>query len=270
VGPKTESLFGRRNFMELYAVFTSPQSYTVITQQGRSLGTLSQDFVDRLVDEVSCFLLGGQAWAVLRVSHDDRRVTVERAPRGKQPTWGGYLPQFLGRELCERMRQVLESEEDFAYLDAAARVQLQARRDEMAGVFGSKDTLEVQDDELRWWTFAGGRINQTLRHALLALQADWKVIPDNLLIRIRGANETAFREALATLKSDAFWNQETLWKEVAEQLPSYRLSKFQPLLPEGVVREMLAAYLLDVKGARAWLGASKRADRQRPPVPPPS
>src|SRR5690606_31063733 len=29
LGPKAEKRFGRRNFMELYAVFSSPQSYTV-------------------------------------------------------------------------------------------------------------------------------------------------------------------------------------------------------------------------------------------------
>jgi hypothetical protein len=31
IGPKAERRFGRRNFMELYAVFSSPQTYTVET-----------------------------------------------------------------------------------------------------------------------------------------------------------------------------------------------------------------------------------------------
>ena len=96
LGPKAERRFGRKNFMELFAVFSSPQTYTVQTASGRPLGSLSQAFVDRLVDGVSSFLLGGRAWAVLQVRHDDRRVVVEAAPRGRQPTWGGFLPQFLG------------------------------------------------------------------------------------------------------------------------------------------------------------------------------
>jgi hypothetical protein len=33
IGPKAERRFGRRNFMELYAVFSSPQSYSVQTGQ---------------------------------------------------------------------------------------------------------------------------------------------------------------------------------------------------------------------------------------------
>lgn len=48
LGPKAEKRFGRRNFMELYAVFSSPQSYTVQTSGDQPLGTLNQGFVDRL------------------------------------------------------------------------------------------------------------------------------------------------------------------------------------------------------------------------------
>ena len=86
LGPKAERRYGRRHFMELYAVFESPQTYTVQRTTGEPLGTLNQAFVDRLVEDVSTFLLGGRAWAVLQVSHEDRRVTVGPAPRGRQLT----------------------------------------------------------------------------------------------------------------------------------------------------------------------------------------
>ena len=52
LGPKAERRFGRRNFMELYAVFSSPQTYTVETASKQPLGTLNQGFVDRLVERV--------------------------------------------------------------------------------------------------------------------------------------------------------------------------------------------------------------------------
>lgn len=56
-GPKAERRFGRRNFMKLYAVFSSPQSYAVQLSSRQVLGSLSQGFVDRLVEGVLCFLL---------------------------------------------------------------------------------------------------------------------------------------------------------------------------------------------------------------------
>ena len=80
---------GGRTSWELFAVFSSPQTYTVQTIGGQQLGSLNQAFVDRLVDGVSSFLLAGRGWVVIHVHHDDRRVVVQSAPRGRQPTWGG-------------------------------------------------------------------------------------------------------------------------------------------------------------------------------------
>lgn len=257
LGPQAERRFGRRNFMELYAVFTSPQTYTVETGGGQALGSLSQAFVDRLVDGVSSFLLGGRAWSVVQVLHQDRRVLVESAPRGRQPTWGGFLPQFLGFELCQRILAVVLDKEVPSYLDPSAAAAFTRHRTSLREVVHSMDGgVEVEAGEVRWWTFAGGRINSTLRYALEAIGADWKVVPDNFLIRIRGEDLDArrFAEALVRLRDPALWEDERLWDEVAGSLPGYRLSKFQPLMPPWVERETLARQLLDVRGARDWLG----------------
>ena len=75
----------------------------------------------RLVDGVSCFLLGGRAWAVTRIEHDRRRLVVETAPRGKKTTWGGCLPQFLGRDVCQKILSVLTSDETYNYLAPSAQ-----------------------------------------------------------------------------------------------------------------------------------------------------
>ena len=41
---------------------------------------------------------------------------------------------------------------------------------------------------------------------------------------------------------------------MATSLPNYRLSKFQALMPDWVEREVVGAYLLDVAGARGFVG----------------
>jgi ATP-dependent Lhr-like helicase len=257
LGAKAERRFGRKNFMELFAVFTSPQTYTVETAHAQPLGTLNQAFVDRLVDGVSSFLLGGRGWAVLQVRHDDRRVVVEPAPRGRKPTWGGYLPQFLGFELCQAVRDVLRADTRYPYLDEAAWEVLRARREEMAdAVDPAGDGLEWDEHEVRWWTFAGGRINATLRYALEALHSEWKVVPDNWMVRVRGEGlePRHFAAARTQLATPAFWENDRLWSDIADTLPTYRLSKFQPLMPPWVEREVVARYLLDVEGARRVVG----------------
>jgi len=259
VGPTIERAFGRRHFRDLYSVFSSPQSYTVQTSAGRPLGSLNQGFVDRLVDGVSCFLLSGRAWTVLHVQHDDRRVVVDAAPRGKQPSWGGYLPQFLGHTLCQRILEVLTVDDDYPYLSAPAREALVARRTAMRDILSPGiGGIELDHEEIRWWTFAGGAINATLRHALKYLSDDWTITTDNVLVRLRGPGleGRALRDELGKLSQTAFWENEELWQEIAQTLPNYRLSKFQPLLPPWIEREILARYFLDISGTRAWLARS--------------
>jgi ATP-dependent helicase Lhr and Lhr-like helicase len=263
LGPKAERRFGRRNFMELFAVFSSPQSYTVQTASGQELGSLTQEFVDRLVDNVSTFLLAGRSWFVVRVQHDDRRVVVEPAPRGRQPTWGGFLPQFLGYEVCQRIRQVLLDQEPVPYLDLQAAQVLATHRAAMRPVLDAR-SIEFDSDEIRWWTFAGGRINGTLRYALEAVGPAWKIVTDNFLVRLRGGDldHGRFHEALARLREVEFWEDAELWARIAQSLPGYRLSKFQPLMPPWVEREVVGSYLLDVAGAwRRLSGAPSTLSR---------
>lgn len=269
LGPTADRRFGRRNFMDLYAVFSSPQSYTVQTTAGQPLGTLNQGFVDRLVDGVSCFLLSGRAWAVLTVQHTDRQVIVAPAPRGQQPTWGGFLPNFLGHEVCQRIRTVLASDETFPYLSEEATALVTQRREALREFLKpGGGAIEVADNEIRWWTFAGGRINTTLRYAMQALGTDWKVIPDNFVIKLRGEqlDERRLRDLIARLGEVEFWENEKLWADVAESLPAFRLSKFQPLMPPWVEREVVAGYLLDVAGAWRWLTGTDPTTLSRVPI----
>ena len=256
LGPMAIRRYGRKNFMELFAVFTSPQAYNVQTPAGQPLGSLAQAFVDRLVEGVSTFLLAGRSWAVIHVQHDDRRVIVEPAHRGREPTWGGFLPQFLGLEICQQVRRTLISDHVFPYLDKSAAAVVEQRRSVMRPFLDTEqDCLEDAPDEVVWWTFAGGRINATFRYALEAVGAEFKIITDNYCIRFRGEKVSLrlIRSEIAQLRKVDLWESDKIWKEIADSLPSYRLSKLQPLMPPWIERECLAKYLLDVEGAKRWL-----------------
>lgn len=256
LGPKAERRFGRRNFMELFAVFSTPKTYTVATLNGQSVGSLSQDFVDRLVCDVSSFLLGGRPWAVMQINHDERRVVVVPSPIGRQPTWGGFLPQFLGRELCQKILQVTTSTEVYPYLEAASIGVLQEQRQTLGQfLHPMRGGLDGDTTELRWWTFAGGRINSTLRYALTAIEPTWSVVPDNYAVKIRGASDCGawLAETIDRLTQDDFWSDDALWTTIHASLPNYRLTKFQPLMPDWVERETLAKHLLDIEGTKSWL-----------------
>jgi ATP-dependent Lhr-like helicase len=256
MGQKAERVYGRRNFLELYAVFSSPVLYRVVTEPGRDIGSLEQDFVDRLVENMSAFLLGGRAWVVDRVNHEDRVVVVDAAPRGMKPSWGGFIPQLLGFDLCQRIRGILADSASYPYVHEAAVRQIEERRADLGELFRrSGPAVQLDGAVARWWTFAGGRINHTLKYAL-EIAEGWKVVADNFLVRIEGngINHETVRTAIRTLSDAGWWQDPRTVHTVLSRLPDYRLSKFQPCLPERYAIEMVGAYLLDIPGTVRWLG----------------
>lgn len=263
MGQKAERAFGKKNFLELYAVFSSPVLYRVVTKVGRDLGSLEQDFVDRLVEDMSSFLLGGRAWAVERVNHQDRQVIVHEAPGGMKPSWGGFVPQLLGFELCQRMRRVLAEDVRYPYVDEPGFRHIDEKRNDL-GALLQRSTLPIQidGDSARWWTFAGGRINHTLKYGLEVTEG-WKVVADNFQLRVEGdgVSYDAIRAASARMASPDFWGAPDMRRAVLGRLPGYRLSKFQDCLPESFALEVIETYLLDVEGTVRWLEGEVHGDR---------
>lgn len=258
MGQKAERRFGKKNFLELYAVFSSPVLYRVVTHAGRDLGSLEQDFVDRLVDQMSSFLLGGRAWTVDRVSHEERTVTVRDAPAGVKPSWGGFVPQHLGLELCQRIMRVLTDDVRYPYVEEAAHRHIDERRDDLGKLLRRPGrALQLDGAVARWWTFAGGRVNHTLKYGFEVAEG-WKAVADNFQLRIEGdgVNHESVRAAIGRMADSRFWEAPDTRKAVLARLPNYRLSKFQDCLPERYALEVVERYLLDVAGTVRWLGAS--------------
>lgn len=260
LGERAERQFGRRNFMDLYAVFTSPVLYRVQTLAGRDLGSLDQAFVDRLAAGISSFLLAGRAWLVDAVLPAERIVRVREAPRGRQPSWGGFVPQFLSRDLCQAMRKIVIGTDVYPYLDEAALAAVEDWRQDLGDLL-RRTPIGLRQDEavIEVWTFAGGRINATLR---LALQSAWnlRVSADNLALRI-GSGERAtpdLRAALRMMADPAWWENAAFRENLLAALPSYRLSKFQDALPPEWARELVAQHVLDVDAAQRFLSECQK------------
>ena len=255
MGAAAERAFGKKNFLELYAVFSSPVLYKVQTESRRDLGSLEQNFVDRLVEQMSTFLLGGRAWLVVSLNHEERIVRVRSAPRGKQPSWGGFVPQFLGLRLCQQMKEVLTSDQEYPFLDAKAKAALAEWRGELGETLARPgDALSFDGKTLLWWTFAGGRVNQTLKYAI-EWKGGWKVVPDNFALKIEGdgLGHDAAAKIIEELRAPGFWQAEETRRRLLAQVPEYRLSKFQRVLPERWQVELVGSYLLDFEGTERWL-----------------
>jgi len=114
--------------------------------------------------------------------------------------------------------------------------------------------IELDHEKGHAWTFAGGRINQTLRY-IFALEGGFKVIPDNVQLRMEGDTVTLPRvhKVIDRMRQPGFWSDRTVWDSIIAALPEYRLSKFQRALPPQFSEEMVRDYLLDIKGTQRMI-----------------
>lgn len=255
IGDKTEKTFGRRNFMEIYAVFSSPQLYKVSTEAGYVIGSLEQNFVDKLVEEMSSFLLSGKAWVVNYINHQDRTVKVIPAPRGKQPTWGGFIPQLLSFEMCQQIKELLIRRDRISYIDEKSQSSLDEWRQELNPVLGcSGFNISIEEERVLWWTFAGGQINHTLKYGM-QVNKDWKIVADNFKLKIEGSGVTpqSLKQIIVDLGSNGFWEDSSTQSYIQANLPNYRLSKFQSALPANNSFEIVENYLLDIYRTKKFL-----------------
>ncbi|MCY7324431.1 MAG: DEAD/DEAH box helicase [Phormidesmis sp. CAN_BIN36] len=261
MGGQAERVFGRKNFMELYAVFSSPVLYKVQTKAGYIIGSLEQAFVDKLVPEMSSFLLGGRAWTVDHINMEERSIRVIPAPRGKKPSWGGFAPQLLGFEICQRIAETIVANHPISYLDSLTQSVLEEYRADLRPLLQDTYGIQVEGNRLLWWTFAGGQINHTLKYGL-QFHHDWKIIADNFRLKIEGDSVSLATVSLAIerMSHAEFWQHPSTTRFIFEQLPDYRLSKFQRALPDDYALEMISSYLLDISGTVRWLQSAALAN----------
>jgi ATP-dependent Lhr-like helicase len=265
LGQRGEKLYGRKNFFELYAVFTAPPVMRV--QHGKEeVGYIQALFVsmhDRNQGPL-CFRLAGRAWEVGQIDWSKGTLHVRPAQGGRVPNWLG-LPGTLSSRLCETMRDALLHElQESAWLSPVAARELGCLRESYAGVLEEGTaTLEDRTDGITWHTFAGGAVNRLLAAGLEANTAK-KWVAGNLSIRCKDVSMTAAREAVDRL-AGLDWPH--IASGAARGMARGAISKFQPCLPEDAEDKLLAEKLLDLSGTLRFLGAVKVAGVHVAPRP---
>jgi ATP-dependent Lhr-like helicase len=156
------------------------------------------------------------------------------------------------------MKSVLTADTQYAFVDERGQAAIDEWREDLGQILQSSGpSLQEEGSRALWWTFAGGRINHTLKYAL-EWREGWKVIADNFTLRVEGNGVTgnAVRAAIEAISTPAFWDDERTRAGLLAKVPEYRLSKFQRALPEKFEVEMVGAYLLDFDGSAAFLRAA--------------
>jgi ATP-dependent Lhr-like helicase len=197
-------LYGAKNFLELYAVFSTPRVLRVMHGQ-TEVGVVDASFLQDKEQEVPNFVLAGRPWRIVGVDWKGGTCSVEPAEAGGYPRWFGQ-PVSLERTLCQAMRRVLACKDKDPSWSKRAVTALEAQRESHAFLDGGLLPLEEDPDgRCRWWTFGGGAGNRVLA-GLLEQELGARVSPGNTFITFaEGAAESsvAIRQAIDALAARA-------------------------------------------------------------------
>jgi ATP-dependent helicase Lhr and Lhr-like helicase len=250
IGPEAERRFGMRHFMGLMATFTAPPEFTVLHGREEIGRTDPVLLVDRVVGP-RLLLLGGRSWRVTWTDWKRRRCFVEPADAGGRARWLSAGVGGLSFEITRAMREVLlGASPPVALTRRAEGVLTGLRSDGIGRVTADRLVISASDDDLRWWTWAGYRVNATLQ-ATLSHVADPTARVNDLYIRLR-----ADLRALT-------WPSVVRALEGRLALPSVddralQGLKFSEALPRHLAEATLAARLADPEHAATVLAEPVR------------
>ncbi|HZL16516.1 MAG TPA: DEAD/DEAH box helicase [Polyangia bacterium] len=259
LGTEGERLYGFRNFGELYAVFSTPQTLTVLWG-AQEIGTIDATFVEQEELGRLTFTLGARPWRATSIDWSNGVVHVEPAQEGGLARWQGG-GQFLGQSLCQAMRRVLGPDSDDPCWSQRARDRIKVIREEHAAIPLEGLSLQAEGGGYRLWTFAGARANNLLSAIFESLLGE-KVTSSNLYLRFKqdaAKSEVAIRKALDDLCAENRPSDADALR-FADSCARGRLSKFEPCLPDYLSAAYMAEALTDPEGAAEMLKQG-RAER---------
>jgi ATP-dependent Lhr-like helicase len=234
IGSEGEKTFGRRNFQELVATFTTPLLLGV-RHGSNDLGSIDPLSLQAQRTGAPVILLGGRSWRVLHVDWPRRVVSVEPAAELGRSRWFGSS-RALHAELARAVERVLASGETGITLSSRAQASLDGLREEMPYVDGESLPVVSSGDECRLWTFAGGRANAMLVSALRSASGSLRTM-DNFGITLRDLDQAALATALDGI-ADVNCSVPVDGRMMAEL-------KFGTCLPDKLVEEVIRLRLSD-------------------------
>lgn len=165
-----ESLFGKRNFLELLSVFTSAPLLEVV--YGRSqIATLDQltFWIDneRAVKNgrPTILTLAGRQWAVEHVNYRERQIhVVPSADRGRV-RWMGSGAE-IGFRLAQAHLKILAGTKDSPRWSKRAVKAIAAKRSACGWLDDGALTITWRKDHHELWTFAGTAFNRFVMQEL--------------------------------------------------------------------------------------------------------
>ncbi len=201
LGGKGEETYGRRNYLELFAVFSSPPLFSVM--HGRQeLGHVHQSTFSVRQEGPVALLLGGRSWEVKHLDWKKRIAFVRPSEERGRSRWKGE-GQWLSFRLCQAIRGLLESDEEKARWSKRARAQFEEVRDAFTWLRPDGPVVVPNPrGGVTWWTFGGGAANAALAATMETTVGIERGSFDNFAVHVKSdVPVEALGEAIEKLRS---------------------------------------------------------------------
>jgi ATP-dependent helicase Lhr and Lhr-like helicase len=235
-GPEGEAEYGRKNFLEILSVFTSPPLFRVISGQ-KELGSVHESTFYKKQDGPLILVLAGRSWKTNHLDWKRRIAHVEPTNEQGRSRWIGE-GQYLSFQLCQAIRQVLAAESTQPYWSQRATAQIgEIRLDFPWTSYECTTLLQRGNGDVQWWTFAGGLANSIIMDHL---NGGAKAKSDNLCVRFSPTLKLADVESLIAIRM-----QDPITPSPSEE--AIGNLKFGECLPPSIAHEVFAARFNDPK-----------------------
>jgi ATP-dependent Lhr-like helicase len=240
-GDAGEDLYGRRHFMELVSVFTSPPVFKVMHGR-KELGSVDQiTFLRHRDDEPVVLSLGGRNWMVTSLDWKRREAfAVPADSKGKSQWQGGRMG--MSRRFARAVHALLTGKRVSGRWTARARKTIASLRGQYSFLRPDADVALADRERgtVRWFTFAGGIINTALADTIRSAGADGATA-DDFWVRVAGTTDV--RGVIQTIHSRSAGEIRDCFQISEEFLEKL---KFNECLPETLAHDLLRQRLLDL------------------------
>jgi ATP-dependent Lhr-like helicase len=239
-GQEGENRFGRRHFLEILSVFTTPSMLTAF-HGSRELGQIEAGYLVRSQNgQPSRIALGGRSWLVLEIDWRSRRVRVEHCDDQGRGAWIGS-GQGLSHFIAAAIKRILTSPAVSSLWSTRAQAALEKIRDEFSYLREEGHTLAVHraGGRIDWFNFAGGAANDIISNHLSRTAGISNQANDLALFFPACTDATKLLEQLAALDTHQIQVNAAFDERAVEAL------KFHECLPAPLRHEVLKNRMID-------------------------
>lgn len=252
IDSKTETEFGRQNFMTIYSAFETNKEFTV-KFRNRTIGTLERWFVNALGESFQ-FILAGKYWQTDKIDYEKSIMHVVEAKAALPPHWSSG-EGFYSFELSQEILNVVSGDDEYPFLNEyEKKVLSNIRYEEKAfGFKVGKIIIEEIKDGYHFHTYAGNKVNYTLATTLSLI---------NSMLDIKSLSWSGFKlvsadkdfrptdkeilEVMNNIKNNSSYFT-GIYSKLVKSVPDISFSKYQKYLPEEFRRKMIADYVYDTE-----------------------